>query len=53
LKWSDKKGSRVFLRHPDGGRLTFPVYNVIAVNLLNWILAEAKVTREEFLSQLK
>ena len=33
--------------------MTIPVYKVVPVNLLNWILAEAKVTREEFLRLLK
>lgn len=47
-----QRGSHVFLRHPDGRRLTIPVYDVIPVNLLNWILAEAKITREEFLRLL-
>ena len=45
--------SHVFLRHSDGRRLTVPVYDVVPVNLLNWILAEAKVTREEFLRMLR
>ena len=48
-----QRSSHVFLRHPDGRRLTIPVYKVVPVNLLNWILAEAKVTREEFLRLLK
>ena len=48
-----QRGSHVFLRHPDGRRLTIPVYDVVPVNLLNWILAEAKITREEFLKLLK
>jgi predicted RNA binding protein YcfA (HicA-like mRNA interferase family) len=46
-------GSHVFLRHSDGSRLTIPVYDMVPVNLLNWILAEAKITREEFLQILK
>ena len=45
--------SHVFLRHSDGRRLTVPVYDVVPINLLNWILAEAKVTREEFLRMLR
>lgn len=48
-----QRGSHVFLRHPDGRRLTIPVYDVVPVNLLNWILAEAKITREEFLQKLE
>ena len=48
-----QRGSHVFLRHPDGRRLTIPVYDVVPVNLLNWILAEAKITRDEFLRRLK
>ena len=48
-----QRGSHVFLRHPNGRRLTIPVYDVLPVNLLNWILAEAKITREEFLAMLK
>ena len=48
-----QRGSHVFLRHPDGRRLTIPVYDVVPVNLLNWILAEAKITREESLKLLK
>jgi predicted RNA binding protein YcfA (HicA-like mRNA interferase family) len=42
-----QRGSHVFLR------LTIPVYDVVPVNLLNWILAEAKITRDEFLRRLK
>ena len=48
-----QRGSHVFLRHQDGRRLTIPVYDVVPVNLLNWILAEAKVTRKEFLKLLR
>jgi len=32
---------------------TIPVYDVVPINLLNWILAEAKITRQEFLKLLK
>jgi hypothetical protein len=35
------------------GRLTIPIYGAVAINLVNWILAEAKVTRQEFLKPLK
>ena len=48
-----QRGSHVFLRHPDGRRLTIPVYDVVPVNLLSWILAEAKITRQDFLKLLK
>ena len=48
-----QRGSHVFLRHPDGRRLTIPVYDVVPVNLLSWILAEAKITRQDFLKVLK
>lgn len=48
-----QRSSHVFLRHPDGRRLTIPVYDMVPINLLNWILGEAKVTREEFLRMLK
>jgi len=48
-----QRGSHVFLRHPDGRRLTIPVYDVIPVNLLNWILAEAKISRNELFRLLK
>ena len=48
-----QRGSHVFLRHPDGRRLTIPVYDIVPVNLLSWILAEAKVTRQEFLKLLR
>ena len=48
-----QRGSHAFLRHPDGRRLTVPVYDVVPINLLHWILAEAKVTRQEFLKLLK
>jgi predicted RNA binding protein YcfA (HicA-like mRNA interferase family) len=48
-----QRSSHVFLRHPDGRRLTIPVYDIVPANLLNWILAEAKVTREDFLRALK
>ena len=48
-----QRGSHVFLRHLDGRRLTIPVYNTIPLNLISWILAEAKVTRQEFLELLK
>lgn len=44
-----QRASHVFLRHSDGRRLTIPVYEQVPVNLLIWILAEAKITREEFL----
>jgi len=44
-----QRGSHAFLRHPDGRRLTIPVYDVVPINLLNWILSEAKVTRQELL----
>lgn len=48
-----QRGSHAFLRHPDGRRLTIPVYDIVPINLLNWILGEAKVTRQEFLKLLK
>ena len=48
-----QRGSHVFLRNPDGRRLTIPIYDINPINLLNWILAEAKVTRKEFLRLLK
>ncbi len=48
-----QRGSHVFLRHPDGRRLTIPVYDVVPVNLLSWILAEARITRQEFLKLLE
>jgi len=48
-----QRGSHAFLRHPDGRRLTIPVYDAVPINLLNWILAEAKVTRQDFLKLLK
>lgn len=48
-----QRSSHVFLRHPDGRRLTIPVYDIVPVNLLNWILAEVKVTREDFFRALK
>jgi predicted RNA binding protein YcfA (HicA-like mRNA interferase family) len=48
-----RKGSHVFLRHADGRRLTIPVYDQLPVNLLNWILAEAKISREDFLKILE
>ncbi|MGA8857845.1 MAG: type II toxin-antitoxin system HicA family toxin [Candidatus Bathyarchaeia archaeon] len=48
-----QRSSHAFLRHRDGRRLTIPLYNIVPVNLLNWILAEAKVSREEFLRLLK
>jgi len=48
-----QRGSHAFLRHPDGRRLTIPVYDAVPINLLNWILAEAKVTRQELLKLLK
>ena len=47
-----QRSSHVFLRHPDGRRITIPVYNRVPVNLLNWILAEAHISREEFLKAL-
>jgi predicted RNA binding protein YcfA (HicA-like mRNA interferase family) len=48
-----QRGSHAFLRHPDGRRLTIPVYDAVPIKLLNWILAEAKVTRQELLKLLK
>jgi len=48
-----RRASHVFLRHSDGRRLTIPVYERVPVNLLSWILAEAKITREEFLKMLE
>jgi predicted RNA binding protein YcfA (HicA-like mRNA interferase family) len=46
-----QRSSHVFLQHADGRRLTIPIYDEVPVNLLNWILAEAKITREEFQQQ--
>ncbi len=48
-----QRGSHMFLSHPDGRRLTIPVYDEVPVNLLNWILDEAKISRNEFLKTLK
>ena len=48
-----QRGSHVFLRHPDGRRLTIPVYDEMPVNLLVWILAEANVSRDQFLRLIK
>ena len=48
-----QRGSHVFLRHPDGRRLTIPVYDIVPVNLLVWILAEANISREQFLRLIK
>ena len=47
-----QRASHVFLQHPDGRRLTIPVYDQVPINLLNWILAEARISREEFLKML-
>jgi predicted RNA binding protein YcfA (HicA-like mRNA interferase family) len=44
-----QRGSHVFLRHEDGRWLTIPVYDVVPANLLVWILAEAHISREQFL----
>ena len=48
-----QRSSHVFIEHQDGRHLTIPMYDVVPVNLLNWILAEAQVTREEFLRLLQ
>lgn len=48
-----QRGSHTFLQHRDGRRLTIPVYDQVPINLLNWILAEAKISREEFLRMLE
>ncbi len=48
-----QRASHAFLQHKDGRRLTIPVYDQVPVNLLNWILAEAKISREEFLKMLE
>ena len=48
-----QRGSHVFLRHPDGRRLTIPVYDEMPVNLLVWILAEANISRDQFLRLIK
>jgi predicted RNA binding protein YcfA (HicA-like mRNA interferase family) len=48
-----QRGSHVFLRHPDGRRLTIPVYDEMPVNLLIWILAEANISRDQFLRLIK
>ena len=44
-----QRGSHVFLRHSDGRRLTIPVYDEMPANLLVWILAEANISRDQFL----
>ena len=48
-----QRGSHVFLRHPDGRQLTIPVYDEMPVNLLVWILAEANISRDQFLRLIK
>jgi predicted RNA binding protein YcfA (HicA-like mRNA interferase family) len=48
-----QRGSHVFLRHLDGRRLTIPVYDEMPVNLLVWILAEANISRDQFLRLIK
>jgi len=48
-----QRGSHVFLRHPDGRRLTIPTYDEMPVNLLVWILAEANISRDQFLRLIK
>jgi len=40
------------LQHAGDRRLTIPVYDQVPINLLNWILAEARISREEFLKML-
>ena len=48
-----QRGSHAFLRHPDGRRLTIPAYDEMPVNLLVWILAEANISRDQFLRLIK
>jgi predicted RNA binding protein YcfA (HicA-like mRNA interferase family) len=43
------KRSHVFLRHPDGRTTVVPLHDEISRRLLVGILAEVKISREEFM----
>ena len=47
------RGSHVFLRHSDGRTTVVPLHDEISRGLLVGILAEVKITREEFISLQK
>jgi predicted RNA binding protein YcfA (HicA-like mRNA interferase family) len=47
------RGSHVFLRHPDGRTTVVPLHDEISKGLLAGILAEVKITRDEFISLQK
>ncbi len=48
-------GSHIVLRHPDGRTTVIPLHSIreIGPNLLNQILKQAKITREEFFRIIK
>jgi len=47
-----QSGSHVVLRNPEGNRLTVPRHDPVGKGLLMEIIAEAQISREEFLSLL-
>ncbi len=48
----DQSGSHIVLRHIDGRRIIIPRHDPIGKGLLMEIIAEAGITREEFLDLL-
>lgn len=48
-------GGHIILKHPDGRTTVIPVHSIreIGPNLLNQILKQAKITREEFFRIIK
>ncbi|MHB1909363.1 MAG: type II toxin-antitoxin system HicA family toxin [Nitrososphaerales archaeon] len=44
-----QRGSHVFLRHQDGRRTVVPMHDEVNKSTLMDILAEIKITKEEFL----
>ena len=49
---TDQSGSHILLRHPEGRRLTVPRHDPVGRGLLMEIIAEAGLTKEEFLNLL-
>lgn len=49
-----QKGSHLFLKHSDGRATTIPIHNKdLTAKLINGILKEIKISREEWLELLK
>jgi predicted RNA binding protein YcfA (HicA-like mRNA interferase family) len=47
-----QKGSHILLKHPDGRRTTVPKHEIIKEGLLNGILNQINIPKDQFIKEL-